>query len=313
MLVTVSITGSSPSSLVLTRTIPPRISRSSYVNSKDPSRSTTVINERCKTARLSRAVARTSGRMLGSTTSRTTFPSTADSPSPCRLRKPLRYRSSRLCRSPSGSVTLILSGPPRVGGLLSCTVFLRIIRIARDPPDVGHGGGRHTPALEDVGALQLPYALETWGLALAYVRVLPLWKIFQEIAVLVHERGPRPLISYLALPFDLFLKRHNPEDQSFRSRWAARHVDIHGYNPVRSHEHGVAVEERSARDRAGAHRDDPLRLRHLLVEACHPLGHLRRNGAGDNHDVRLPRGSGKETGSKAVEVVVGHAGGHHLY
>src|SRR5918998_1599242 len=160
MLVTVSITGSSPSSLVLTRTIPPRISRSSYVNSKDPSRSTTVINERCKTARLSRAVARTSGRMLGRPTSRTTFPSTADSPSPCRLRKPSRYRSSLLLRSPSGNVTPILSCPPRVSGLLGGAVLLDIPWLARYPTDVGHGGGRHAPALKDVGALQGPYALE---------------------------------------------------------------------------------------------------------------------------------------------------------
>src|SRR5215210_592436 len=62
--------------------------------------------------------------------------------------------------------------------------------------------------------------------------------------------------------------------------------------------------------RAGTHRYDPLGLGHLPVEPGHPLCHLPREGAGDDHDVSLPWG-GRE-GAGAETVVVGHAGGHHL-
>src|ERR671921_2343743 len=126
MPVTVSITGSSPSTIVLTLTCPPRRSSNSYVNSRDPSRSTTVINERCKTPSRSFAVVSTAGRIPGSTTSRTTLPSISDSSSPCRFRNPSRYCSNLLFRSPSGSVTAILSCPLRVGRLLGGAVLLAV-------------------------------------------------------------------------------------------------------------------------------------------------------------------------------------------
>src|SRR5918997_3364403 len=121
-----SMTGSSPSTVVLTLTCPPRRSSNSYVSSRDPSRSTTVINERCKTPRRSFAVLSTAGRMPGSTTSRTKLPSTSDSSSPCRFRNPSRYCSNLLFRSPSGRVTAILGCPLRVGGLLGGAVLLAV-------------------------------------------------------------------------------------------------------------------------------------------------------------------------------------------
>src|SRR5918997_3248698 len=126
MPVTVSITGSSPSTIVFTLTCPPRRSSNSYVSSKDPSRSTTVINERCKIPSRSFAVLSTAGRSPGSTTSRTTLPSISDSSSPCRFRNPSRYCSNLLFRSPSGSVTAILGRTLRVGRLLGGAVLLTV-------------------------------------------------------------------------------------------------------------------------------------------------------------------------------------------
>src|SRR5919107_6005034 len=120
------MTGSSPSTVVLTLTCPPRRPSNSYVNSRDPSRPTTVINERCKTPSRSFAVVSTAGRIPGSTTSRTTLPSISDSSSPCRFRNPSRYCSNLLFRSPSGRVTAILGRPLRVGGLLGRAVLLAV-------------------------------------------------------------------------------------------------------------------------------------------------------------------------------------------
>src|SRR5215210_554875 len=327
MPVTVSITGSSPSTVVLTLTCPPRRSSNSYVNSRDPSRSTTVINERCKTPSRSFAVASTAGNTPGSTTSRTTFPSISDSSSPCRFRNPSRYRSSLVFRSPSGSVAAILGGPLRVGGLFRRTILLApfggsllglllllelLLDLLRDPADVRLGGRRHALTFEDVSALERPYVLETRRLTLADVRVLALGEVLQDLAVLGDERGTRPLVADLLVALDLLLKRHNPEDQGFRTRRTPWHVDVDRDHAVRPHQHGVAIEKRSAAYGAGAHRDDPLGLGHLLVEARHPLGHLRRYGTRHYHHVGLSRRGREEPGPEAVEVVVGHAGRHHL-
>src|SRR3712207_77719 len=124
------------------------------------------MNERCTIPRCSFAVVSTAGKIPGSISSRTTFPSISDSSSPCRFRNPSRYRSSRVCRSSSGSVTAILGRAPRVGGLFRRAVFLAVrlggrlfcpllllellLDLLWDPTDICLGGGRHTLALKDV-------------------------------------------------------------------------------------------------------------------------------------------------------------------
>src|SRR5215212_11085821 len=200
------------------------------------------MNDRCKTPRCSLAVVSTAGKLLGSVTSRTTFPSISDSSSPCRFRNASRYRSSRVCRSPSGSVTATLSRALRVGGLFGRAILLAVhlsrllcpllllelfLDLLRNPPDVRLGGRRHALALEDVCALERPYTLEARGLALAYLRVLPLGEVLEELAVLGDERGPGPLVAELLVALCLFLERHDPEDKSLGPRRTTRHVDVH--------------------------------------------------------------------------------------
>ena len=132
-------------------------------------------------------------------------------------------------------------------------------------------------------------------------------------AVLVDERGAGPLVADLLVALYLLLERHDAEDERLGTRRTSWHVHVHRDHPVGPHEHRIAVEERPAGDGAGAHRYHPLGLGHLLVEAGHPLGHLGRDGARDDHDVGLPRRGREETGAETVQVVVGHARGHHLY
>src|SRR5215210_119694 len=201
-----------------------------------------------------------------------------------------------------------------LGGLLLLRLLLELLLDLRgDPADVRLGGGRHTSTLEDVGAFEWPYPFEAGSLALANPRVFTLGQVLVDGTVFVYERGPRPVVADLLVALYLLLERHDPEDERLWTRRTTWHVDIDGYHPVGAHEHRITVQERAARDRAGPHRYYPLGLGHLLVETGHPLGHLGRDGARDDHYVGLPRGGREETGAEAVEVVVGHAGRHHLY
>src|SRR5919107_5717561 len=65
---------------------------------------------------------------------------------------------------------------------------------------------------------------------------------------------------------DLVLELHDPVDERLRPRGTAGHVHVNRKELVGALDDGVVVEHPGTR-RARAHRDDPLRLEHLLVEA----------------------------------------------
>src|SRR3569832_1399406 len=62
---------------------------------------------------------------------------------------------------------------------------------------------------------------------------------------------------------------------------------------------------------AGAHRDHPARLGHLVVDAAQRRRHLVHQRAGDDHHVGLTR-TRTEHHAEAVEVVTRGAGMHHF-
>src|SRR5271165_7089141 len=71
--------------------------------------------------------------------------------------------------------------------------------------------------------------------------------------------------------------------------------------------------ERSAAERgAGAHRDDPFRFGHLVVDSLYGKSHLVGDGTGHDHYVRLPRGESHYFCAKPRDVVTGTRGSHHL-
>src|SRR5688500_15304647 len=70
----------------------------------------------------------------------------------------------------------------------------------------------------------------------------------------------------LATLGDLFAEPEDPRGERFWTRRAARHVDIHGNDRVDALQGRVRVPELAAARCAVPHRDDPLRLGHLLVE-----------------------------------------------
>src|SRR5215207_2856180 len=178
-------------------------------------------------------------------------------------------------RQREGHLSVLLAIGPAAG--LCCLsgsgFFLEpLFDLGWDPADVRLGGGRHASALEDVGALERSYPFQAGSLARADLRVLALGQVLVDRAVFVDEGGAGPLVTYLLVALYLLLERHDPEYKRLGSRRASRHVDVYGYHPVGAHQHRVAIQKRTAGDRAGPHRYDPLRLRHLLVEAGHTLG-----------------------------------------
>lgn len=92
---------------------------------------------------------------------------------------------------------------------------------------------------------------------------------------------------------------------------AAGDVDVDGDDAVAAADDAVAVVVVAAAVGARAHGDDPARLGHLVVDLAQGGRHLVGQGAGHDHDVRLPR-RGPEDDAHAVLVVPRGREVHHL-
>src|SRR6478735_7131237 len=130
--------------------------------------------------------------------------------------------------------------------------------------------------------------------------------------VLRHVGADRPLVPVAALLLDQLLELHHPVDEALGPGRAAGDVDVHGHHAVDALDRAVGALVASARARAVAHRDAPLGLRHLLPQADERPGHLGRQRAGHDEDVRLARAGAEREHAPAVHVVLGRRRGHHL-
>src|SRR5919108_3674628 len=101
---------------------------------------------------------------------------------------------------------------------------------------------------------------------------------------------------------DLLLQADDALEERLRPRRAARHVDVHGDDLVDALEDRV-VAEHAAGARAGAHRDHPLRLEHLVVDLAERPRHLVGHAPGDDEQVRLPRRGAEALHPEARDVV----------
>src|SRR6185503_11362208 len=110
---------------------------------------------------------------------------------------------------------------------------------------------------------------------------------------------------------DLVLELEDPVDERLGGRRAARHVDVDGHDAVAAADDGVGIMIVAAAVGAGAHRDHPARLRHLVVDLAQRRRHLVDERTGDDHDVRLARASAEDD-AEAVQVVARGARVHHL-
>ena len=89
------------------------------------------------------------------------------------------------------------------------------------------------------------------------------------------------------------------------------HVHVDRDDLVDALHHAVVARVRAAVRGAGAHRDHPLGVRHLLVQQLHGRRHLLRHRAGHDHHVRLARRRPRHD-AEAVEVVARHERRDHL-
>src|SRR3989440_6347270 len=73
-----------------------------------------------------------------------------------------------------------------------------------------------------------------------------------------------------------------------------------------------SIVENAAGSGTGAHRDDPLGLRHLVIELADDGSHLLRETAGDDHEIGLAGGWAEDFGAETREVKTRGGHGHHL-
>ena len=114
-----------------------------------------------------------------------------------------------------------------------------------------------------------------------------------------------------AVGLDLVVQLEDRVGEHLRPRRAAGQVHVHRDDVVDALHDGVVVEH-AAGAGAHAHRDDPLRLGHLVVDLAHDRGHLVAHATGDDHQVGLARRRREALHAEAGQVVVRRADGHHL-
>ena len=90
-------------------------------------------------------------------------------------------------------------------------------------------------------------------------------------------------------------------NQCFGARGTARHVHIDRDDGVDPLHYGVVVEHAASRG-AGTHRNDPLGLRHLLINATDDRRELVRHSARADEHIGLPRRIAQSLHAKTREV-----------
>src|SRR5215472_1186319 len=110
---------------------------------------------------------------------------------------------------------------------------------------------------------------------------------------------------------DFLLQLEDGKEKRFGARRAAGNVDVNGKHLIAALHDAIVVED-TARSGAGAHGDNPLRLRHLIVKKANDRCHFLREAAGDDHEVGLPRRRAEDLSAKAGDIEAGGSHGHHF-
>ncbi len=117
-----------------------------------------------------------------------------------------------------------------------------------------------------------------------------------------HDRHAPQVVGGRHSGLDGLVQPDDPLHQLLGPRRAARDVDVDRDDLVDRLEDRVVVEH-PARARAGAHRDHPLRLEHLVVDLPERRRHLVRDAAGDDQQVGLARRGAERLHPEACDVV----------
>jgi hypothetical protein len=99
--------------------------------------------------------------------------------------------------------------------------------------------------------------------------------------------------------------------QSLGSGWTPRYIDINRYNPVTSSRHTVAVVIIASSICTTTHRNNPSRIRHLVIHLSQSRRHLVCQSTCNNHDIRLTRRGTKDY-TKTILIVSWGGKVHHF-
>jgi len=89
----------------------------------------------------------------------------------------------------------------------------------------------------------------------------------------------------------LLLELKHAVHQSLRSRGAPRHINIHRHNPITTPCNTITIMVISATIRTASHRNNPSRIRHLIIHLSERRSHLVGKRARNDHDIGLARRS----------------------
>jgi hypothetical protein len=103
----------------------------------------------------------------------------------------------------------------------------------------------------------------------------------------------------------------DPIHQRLTSWRAPRHINIDRHNPITAPRHAIAIMVITASIRTTAHRNNPSRIRHLIVDLSERRSHLVCESTGDDHNIRLARG-GTEDYTKSILIVSWGGEMHHF-
>ena len=127
-------------------------------------------------------------------------------------------------------------------------------------------------------------------------------KLVGEFWLLIQER-------LFALNF--FLQADQSFQQRFRPRRASRNVNVYRDKLINALQHRIAAIHPAARC-ARPHRDAPFRFWHLLPNAFYGQRHFVSDGAGDNHNIALPRRESHYFGTETCNIK-SRGGGRHQF
>jgi len=121
---------------------------------------------------------------------------------------------------------------------------------------------------------------------------------------------PVPHAGDLGMPH-LLLQLENAVHESLRCWWAPWHVNIHWHNPVAPSRNRITVMIVSTSICARAHRNNPSRIWHLIVNLSQSRCHFVGQCSSNNHDIRLSW-RGTENDSESVLIVSWCGEMHHF-
>jgi len=110
---------------------------------------------------------------------------------------------------------------------------------------------------------------------------------------------------------DLLLQLEETIHESLGGGRAAWHVNVDWHDAVAASHHSIGVVVVAASVGAAAHGQDPLGIRHLIVDLSKRRSHFVSQGPGHNDAVSLA-GRGPEDDAVAIHVVTRGGNVHHL-